>query len=113
MGSTHENGITGYDTRVTAGGMQEVLNKGIDLAPGLANCTFLETRVGFRPFTPGFLPVMGAVPGWEGLIAANGLGASGLTMGPYIGKQLAQLSLGMELELNISDYDIRNAIKGV
>lgn len=113
MGSTHENGITGYDTRVTAGGMQEVLNKGIDLAPGLANCTFLETRVGFRPFTPGFLPVMGAVPGWEGLIAANGLGASGLTMGPYIGRQLAQLSLGMELELNISDYDIRNAIKGV
>lgn len=113
IGSTHENGITGYDTRVTAGGMQEILNKGIELAPGLANCTFLETRVGFRPFTPGFLPVMGAVPGWEGLIAANGLGASGLTMGPYIGRQLAQLSLGMELELNINDYDIRNAIKGV
>lgn len=110
IGSTHENEITGYDTRVTAGGMQEVLHKGIDLAPGLADCTYLETRVGFRPFTPGFLPVMGAVPGWEGLIAANGLGASGLTMGPYIGRQLAQLALGMELEIDITDYDIRNAV---
>ncbi|MNO17051.1 Hydrogen cyanide synthase subunit HcnC precursor [compost metagenome] len=110
IGSTHENEIAGYDTRITAGGIQEILNKGIDLAPGLANCTFLEARVGFRPFTPGFLPVIGTVPGWEGLIAANGLGASGLTMGPYLGRQLAKLSLGMELEINIGDYDIRNAV---
>ena len=70
--------MEGYDTRVTAVGMQEVLNKGLELAPGLANSTFQEVRVGFRPFTPGFLPVMGAVPGWQGLITANGLGASGL-----------------------------------
>lgn len=59
IGATHENDVEGYDTRVTAGGMQEVLNKGLELAPGLANSTFQEVRVGFRPFTPGFLPVMG------------------------------------------------------
>ncbi|MEJ3719840.1 FAD-dependent oxidoreductase [Paenibacillus polymyxa] len=110
IGATHENEIEGYDTRVTAGGMQEILNKGLELAPGLANSTFQEVRVGFRPFTPGFLPVLGAVPGWNGLIAANGLGASGLTMGPFIGSQLAKLALGMALDINIDDYDIRNAI---
>ncbi len=110
IGATHENEIEGYDTRVTAGGMQEILNKGLELAPDLANSTFQEVRVGFRPFTPGFLPVLGAVPGWNGLIAANGLGASGLTMGPFIGDQLARLALGMALDINIDDYDIRNAI---
>ncbi|WP_019911030.1 NAD(P)/FAD-dependent oxidoreductase [Paenibacillus sp. HW567] len=110
LGSTHENHIEGYDTRITAGGIQEVLNKGLDLAPGLADSTFQEVRVGFRPFTPGFLPVIGAIPGWEGLITANGLGASGLTMGPYIGSQLAKLALGMDLDLDISDYDIRKAM---
>ncbi|TQR96635.1 NAD(P)/FAD-dependent oxidoreductase [Paenibacillus ottowii] len=110
IGATHENEIEGYDTRVTAGGMQEILNKGLELAPDLANSTFQEVRVGFRPFTPGFLPVLGAVPGWNGLIAANGLGASGLTMGPFIGSQLAKLALGMALDINIDNYDIRNAI---
>ncbi|WCM59015.1 NAD(P)/FAD-dependent oxidoreductase [Paenibacillus polymyxa] len=110
IGATHENEIEGYDTRVTAGGMQEILNKGLELAPDLANSTFQEVRVGFRPFTPGFLPVIGAVPGWNGLIAANGLGASGLTMGPFIGNQLAKLALGMDLDIDINDYNIRKAI---
>jgi D-amino-acid dehydrogenase len=54
--------------------------------------------------------VIGAVPGWDGLIAANGLGASGLTMGPFIGNQLAKLALGMNLDIDINDYDIRKAI---
>ncbi|MHA6528735.1 NAD(P)/FAD-dependent oxidoreductase [Paenibacillus sp. BAC0078] len=110
LGSTHENEIEGYDTRITAGGIHEILNKGLELAPSLANSTFQEVRVGFRPFTPGFLPVIGAVPGWEGLIAANGLGASGLTMGPFLGSQLAKLALGMALDIDISDYDIRKAM---
>ncbi|EJW15217.1 FAD-binding oxidoreductase [Paenibacillus alvei] len=110
IGATHENEVEGYDTRVTAGGMQEVLNKGLTLAPALANCTVQEVRVGFRPFTPGYLPVIGAVPGWEGLLTANGLGSSGLTAGPYLGSQLAKMALNMELDINLEDYDIRKAI---
>lgn len=110
IGATHENEVQGYDTRITAGGIQEVVNKGLEVAPGLANCTFQEVRVGFRPFTPGFLPVLGTFPGWDGLITANGLGASGLTMGPFIGSQLAKLALGMELEIDIKDYDLRKAL---
>lgn len=111
IGATHENDVEGYDTRVTAGGVQEVLNKGLHLAPPLADSTMEEIRVGFRPFTPGFLPVIGAVPGWEGLIAANGLGSSGLTAGPYLGSQLAKMALNMELDIDPTDYDIRNAME--
>lgn len=110
IGATHENEIDGYDTRITAGGIQEVLNKGLELAPDLATSTFQEVRVGFRPFTPGFLPVIGAIPGWEGLIAANGLGASGLTMGPFMGSQLAKIALGMDPDIDVNDYDIRKAM---
>ncbi|MEK4118101.1 FAD-binding oxidoreductase [Paenibacillus sp. FSL W8-0919] len=110
IGATHENDVEGYDTRVTAAGMQEILNKGLELAPGLADSTFQEVRVGFRPFTPGFLPVIGAVPGWEGLLTANGLGASGLTMGPFIGSQLAKLALGLPIDIDIQDSDVRKAM---
>jgi D-amino-acid dehydrogenase len=110
VGATHEN-ETGFDCRVTAGGMHEVLDKALSIAPGLAECTMLETRVGFRPFTPGFLPVIGAVPGYEGLFVANGLGASGLTAGPYLGSELAKLALGMPTEIDIRNYDVAGAIE--
>lgn len=110
IGATHENNIEGYDTRITPGGMHEILSKCLPFAPDLADSTFQEVRVGFRPYTADFLPVIGAIPDWEGLLAVNGLGASGLTMGPYIGVQLAKLALGMELDIDLTDYDIRKAI---
>lgn len=110
IGATHENNIEGYDTRITPGGMHEILSKSLTFAPNLADSTFQEVRVGFRPFTADFLPVMGAIPEWEGLLAVNGLGASGLTMGPYIGLQLAKLALGLELDIDLTDYDLRKSI---
>ncbi|MWC29599.1 NAD(P)/FAD-dependent oxidoreductase [Paenibacillus sp. MMS18-CY102] len=110
IGATHENDIEGYDTRITPGGMYEILNKCLAFAPALADSTFQEVRVGFRPFTADFLPVIGAMPNWEGLLAVNGLGASGLTMGPYIGSQLAKLALRMEVDIDLADYGIHKAL---
>lgn len=110
VGATHEDDA-GFDGRVTAGGLQEILTKALEIAPGLQESTHLETRVGFRPFTPGFLPVIGPLPEFEGLLLANGLGASGLTSGPYLGKELANLALGKELEIDLSLYDVANAIE--
>ncbi|MGN7470655.1 NAD(P)/FAD-dependent oxidoreductase [Brevibacillus sp. SAFN-007a] len=110
VGATHENDVPGFDTRVTPGGLQEVFTKALDIAPALADSTFVEARVGFRPFTPGFLPVLGPLPGWEGIFVANGLGASGLTMGPYIGEQLAKLALGLEVDVPLEHYAVSGAL---
>lgn len=109
IGATHEND-TGLDYRVTASGMHEIFDKALTVAPGLTNSTVIETRVGFRPFTPGFLPVIGALPNYEGLLIANGLGASGLTVGPYLGSELAKLALGNPTEIDLSNYDVAGAI---
>ncbi|WP_242288792.1 FAD-binding oxidoreductase [Bacillus cereus group sp. BfR-BA-01319] len=110
IGATHEN-ETGFDHRVTAGGLHEVFHKALTVAPGLEDGTMLETRVGFRPFTPGFLPVIGPLPNFEGILIANGLGASGLTAGPYLGSELAKLALGQTIELDLNDYDVAGAIE--
>ncbi|MCA0985666.1 NAD(P)/FAD-dependent oxidoreductase [Guptibacillus algicola] len=112
VGATHENDV-GFDKRVTAGGLHEIFSKALEVAPGLANSTMVETKVGFRPFTPGFLPVFGEVPGTSRLLAANGLGASGLTVGPYLGLELARMAMGEETELSPLDYDLSEAIKKV
>ncbi|GAB6991937.1 FAD-binding oxidoreductase [Paenibacillus pini] len=110
VGATHENNIEGYDARITSGGMHEILSKSLTWAPGLADSTFQEVRVGFRPFTADFLPVIGVVPGWESLLVINGLGASGLTMGPFIGREMAKLALDMDLDIDLMDYEVRKAI---
>ncbi|MBM7703746.1 NAD(P)/FAD-dependent oxidoreductase [Metabacillus iocasae] len=110
VGATHED-EAGFDTRVTAGGMNEILSKAMVVAPDLANGTVLETRVGFRPFTPGFLPVIGRLPHYDNVLVANGLGASGLTSGPYLGAELAKLTLGEETEIDLSLYDVSEAIE--
>jgi len=110
IGTTHED-HAGDDLRVTAGGLHEILSNAMHIAPGLADSTVLETRVGFRPFTPESMPVIGALPGYNGLLLANGLGSSGLTTGPYIGQQIANLAMGLETEIDIADYDVGRAIK--
>jgi len=110
IGATHENDVAGYDTTVTAGGMQELLNKGLQTAAGLADCSLNEIRVGFRPFTADFLPVLGRVPGWKKLIVANGLGSSGLTMGPFLGEQLAKLAMNQQVDISLEDYAVEKAM---
>lgn len=93
IGATRETG-SGFDYRVTAGGLHEVLTAGLAIAPGLADAVHLETRIGFRPAPPTIRPILGRVPGIPGLILGNGLGASGLTVGPHAGHLLARLALG-------------------
>jgi D-amino-acid dehydrogenase len=109
IGATHED-EKGFDSRPTLGGMHEIINKAYTVAPGLADATYLETKVGFRPVAPNFLPIIGAVPGFDNLFMANGLGASGLTVGPYLGSQLAKLAAGKEVELDLDQYDVSGAI---
>lgn len=110
IGSTHEEAEE-FDTKVTAGGLHEILEKALQVAPGLKKASFVEARVGFRPYTPGFLPIIGPVPHFDNLYLANGLGASGLTVGPYLGAQLAKLATRKSPDIDLSPYDVSNAMK--
>ncbi len=89
VGATRETG-SGFDYRMTAGGQKQVLDEALRVAPGLANATMIETRIGFRPMSPTGDPLLGKVAGIDGLFVGNGLGPSGLTLGPYAARLLAQ-----------------------
>ncbi|QQK75021.1 FAD-dependent oxidoreductase [Salicibibacter cibarius] len=102
-GASRENG-TGFDYRQTAGGVREVLESALSVAPGLAQSTLYETRIGFRPVGPDHLPFIGCMETPKGLSIVNGLGPSGLTMGPYAGKLISDLTLGKEMGIDLSPY---------
>jgi D-amino-acid dehydrogenase len=104
VGATRETGA-GFDYRVTADGQSEVLNQALAVAPGLGPATLVETRIGFRPVGPDVRPMLGRIPGLDGLIVGNGLGASGLTTGPVAGRLLAQLALDEAPDLDLAPYD--------
>lgn len=104
VGATRESG-SGFDYRVTAAGQMEVLTEALRVAPGLASATIIETRVGFRPVALGGRPLLGTVAGIAGLVVGNGLGAAGLTIGPFAGKLLADVALGRDPDFDLAPFD--------
>ncbi|MFE0313200.1 NAD(P)/FAD-dependent oxidoreductase [Amycolatopsis sp. NPDC058986] len=98
-GATRESGA-GFDHRVTAAGQREVLEHALAVAPGLADATLAETRVGFRPGTPDGVPVLGRAA--DGLVLATGFGAAGLTLAPFAGKLVAALALGEDAGFDLA-----------
>jgi D-amino-acid dehydrogenase len=97
---------SGFDYRLTAAGVAEVLNAGLGVAPGLASWTVHEIRIGFRPLADNNRPKLGPVPGVDNLFVGNGLGPSGLSMGPFSGALLANAVLGMPTEIALTPYDV-------
>jgi len=98
VGASRETN-SGFDYRMTAAGVAEVLNAGLAVAPGLASWTLHEIRIGFRPLADDNRPKLGRLPGLDNLLVGNGLGPSGLTMGPYCGSLLANAALDKPVDL--------------
>ncbi|RBM20009.1 FAD-dependent oxidoreductase [Prauserella sp. PE36] len=91
-GATRETG-SGFDHRVTAAGQQEVLDHALAVAPGLADATLAETRIGFRPATPDGRPLLGELTAYPEVFVLSGFGPTGLTLGPYAASLTASLLL--------------------
>jgi D-amino-acid dehydrogenase len=102
-GATRELG-KGYDTRVTAAGMHEVLGEALAIVPGIGNCEIIETRVGLRPFSRDGLPAIGRLPGTANGWICSGHGPSGLTLGPVSADLVAQMATGEQPPIDMAPY---------
>ncbi len=111
-GATRETG-SGYDLRVTAGGLNSVTNEALRVAPGLADGTVLETRVGLRPLSDDGLPFIDRVPGHEAVVVSTGHGPSGLQLGPWSGVLAAELAMGKEPSSDITPFALGRAMQPV
>lgn len=105
VGATRETG-SGFEARTTADGVREVLAEALRVAPGLANAEIREIRVGLRPYTDDLLPVLGPVPNIRNVYLATGHGPTGLQLGPYSGKLIADLILNKDPTIDITAYQI-------
>ncbi|MGH3240807.1 MAG: FAD-dependent oxidoreductase, partial [Spirillospora sp.] len=90
VGATQEE--LGFDTRVTAGGLWELLRDARELLPGVTELEFVEVSAGLRPGSPDNAPVMGpaALPG---LVIGTGHFRNGILLAPVSADILSALLL--------------------
>ena len=88
-----------YDNRVTAGAVQDIMNMAELLVPSLRNARFNWALAGLRPGSPDDAPMLGAVPGWQGLHVATGHYRSGILLSAITGKLMADHIAGENPEL--------------
>jgi D-amino-acid dehydrogenase len=111
VGATRETGA-GFHPHTTAAGIQEVLSEALRVAPGLAQAEIRDLRVGLRPLTSDTMPVLGSVPGVAHVLLGTGHGPTGLTLGPYSGKIIAEMALGQAATTDISAFHVTRFAAG-
>lgn len=104
VGATRE--FVGFETHTTAEGIQRVLDEALRVAPGLRGGSIADIRVGLRPTTPDYLPILGRTPRYGNVYLATGHGPTGLTTGPYSGKLIADLIVEKELEVPLDAFSV-------
>lgn len=88
VGATMEE--RGWDTRVTAGGVYELLRDAVALVPGVDDLELVEVRAGSRPGSPDNAPMIG----WgalERLAVATGHHRNGILLAPVTADAVAEL----------------------
>ena len=85
-----------FDRQPTATARMELLQRAIDVLPDLERAELVQQLAGSRPLSPDAKPIIGPVPGREGILLATGHTTKGIHLGPITGRI-------------ITDYVFRNS----
>lgn len=86
VGATVEN--AGFEKKVTAGGVSQLLKAALRIEPRLANCELENSWAGLRPASSDGLPILGRGK-IQNLFFATGHGRNGILLAPQTSKLLA------------------------
>jgi glycine oxidase len=95
----------GFEVRNTAAGLSQLLRDACALLPVLGGATFLEAWAGLRPATPDRRPLIGPVPGAEGLWLAAGHFRNGVLLAPFTAERLAAGIARGERPADLAPFD--------
>ncbi|MFP6680023.1 MAG: FAD-dependent oxidoreductase [Dehalococcoidia bacterium] len=87
VGSTAED--AGFDDRPSSAARDSIMAGVLALAPSLESAEIIQHTACLRPVTSDEMPIVGAMPGYENLFAANGAGKKGILLSPVMGRMVA------------------------
>ena len=103
VGATSEE--MGFDTRLTAGGVFELLRGAWEAVPGVYELPILETWTGLRPGSRDNAPILGKTP-VENLIYATGHYRNGILLTPITAYEITKLILTDETSEIIAPFQL-------
>ena len=103
VGATSEE--MGFDTRITVGGMFELLRGAWEAVPGVYELPILETWAGLRPGSRDNSPILGKTP-IENLIYATGHYRNGILLTPITAYEISQLILTDKTSDTIAPFQL-------
>ena len=86
-GATVEN--KGFDKMVTAEGIEKLHRNAIEISPAFSGLELSDSWAGLRPASPDGLPIIGELPGLQGLIIATGHYRNGILLAPITAELIA------------------------
>jgi glycine oxidase len=101
VGATVEE--RGPDTRVTAGGVLELLRAAYRALPGITELELVEAAAGLRPASPDNKPVVGT-GSIRGLVWATAHWRNGILLAPVTADAVADLLAGHEVPMHLAPF---------
>ncbi|MFC4355721.1 NAD(P)/FAD-dependent oxidoreductase [Chryseomicrobium palamuruense] len=102
IGTTHED-TDSFDVTPSEEAIRELKELAKSYFPNQQLRGF-RTAIGLRPYTPNHLPVVQQIE--EKTWVINGLGSSGLTSAPIIGRELAAYLMKQPTEIDLTYYQV-------
>jgi glycine oxidase len=99
LASTQER--KGFDKEPSQSAYQTLFGNAVKLMPSLADASLVQQTVCLRPVSPDDLPIVGEVPGWDGVYVATGGGTKGILLAPAMGQAMSELILTGRTSLSI------------
>ena len=94
-----------FDRKPSESARLELLQRAIDVFPGLEDAELVEQLAGSRPLSPDTKPIIGPVPGWDGVLIATGHTTKGIHLGPITGRMISEWYVDGNCHC-ISDVDV-------
>jgi sarcosine oxidase, subunit beta len=94
-------GLDGYNQHVDEAAITAGMSAMATRVPGMADAGFAGGWSGLFTVTPDWHPVIGPVPGIDGLYVAAGFSGHGFKMAPGIGRAMAEIVLGCDQTIDV------------
>ncbi len=105
LAATVQDG-TGFDVAPSTQAMESLSQRGMRMLPDLESHQLVLHTACMRPVTPDGDPILGKVPGRDGVFIATGTGGKGILLGPIVGRAMADLITTGETDLEIAKFGL-------
>jgi glycine oxidase len=102
VGATVEE--VGFRKQTTAAARDWMVRSARSLVPALADANIARHWAGFRPATIDHLPILGPLPGWEGISIASGHFRNGILLAPLTACLATQWLTVQETDVSLEPF---------